>query len=132
MTQKRYIVRVDGVPETGRPARKILKMLTYRELSPDDEVYDMTAFDWRPLREVEPFKSHLEREAELDSLTPEEFAKKKKIRQPGYYVLMGVGILAGVTIIAFAVATVFNMFAKGVGGIPAGRNLCGSSRWATR
>ncbi|MCK4593463.1 PQQ-like beta-propeller repeat protein, partial [bacterium] len=118
MAQKRYIVRVDGAPEPARPARKILKMLTYRELSPDDEVYDMTAFEWRLLREVEPFKSHLEREAELESLTPEELARKKKIRQPGYYVLMGVGVLAGVTIIAFAVATVFNMFAKGIGGIP--------------
>jgi outer membrane protein assembly factor BamB len=118
MEQKRYIVRVDGAPEPARPARKIIRMLDYGELSPTDEVYDMAAFNWRPLTEVEPFKSHLEREGELGSLTPEEFAKRKQIRQPGRYVLMGVGILVGITLIAFGVATIFNMFAEGIGGIP--------------
>jgi outer membrane protein assembly factor BamB len=118
MEQKRYIVRVDGAPEPARTARKILKMLDLRELAPTDEVYDMAAFDWRQLKDVEPFKSHLESEGELAALSTEEFAKKKRIRQPGRYILIGVGVLVGVTVIAFAMAELFGVFVKGIGGIP--------------
>ncbi|MBD3400605.1 MAG: PQQ-binding-like beta-propeller repeat protein [Candidatus Coatesbacteria bacterium] len=116
---KRFITRTGEWPDQPRKAKEIIKLLDEGELTPRTEVFDEAAQDWRPLTEVEPFAEHLRREEELrQTLSPEEFAKRKKFRRPVRYVLTGLGIIIVFVAVAFAMATLFESFAEGLGGLP--------------
>jgi|GEM_PF-4250442 len=118
MATKRYITRSYGYPETARTARKLLRLLDVGAVKPETEVFDEATLEWKTLREVEPFATHLAKEEELRQRGAEAFAKEKHFCRPVLYSIIGLGVLLTAGVVAFVVASLFDVMIVGLGDLP--------------
>lgn len=116
---RKIITRIGDWPEKPRSVKEILRLLDEGEISPTLEAFDEQTQSWRPLSEIEPFAEHLRLEEEMRrTLSADEYAKRKRFRRPVRYTFVALGILALFVAAVFAMATVFDVFAEGLGGLP--------------